>query len=58
MPRRLVTLAILALAGGACSRHPTHGRPMPRDTVPTTKAPPEPNAPPSNEPGEAHPPKQ
>jgi len=34
----LVPLLILAI-GGACSRHPTYGRPMPRDTVPTTKEP-------------------
>jgi hypothetical protein len=35
---RLTPLLILLLAG-ACSRHPTYGRPVPRDTLPATKAP-------------------
>jgi hypothetical protein len=38
---RLIPLVALALAG-ACSHHPTFGRPMPRDTVPTTKEQPKP----------------
>jgi hypothetical protein len=35
---RTVILLVLAVAVGACG-HPTYGRPAPRDTVPTTKAP-------------------
>jgi hypothetical protein len=38
---RLIPLVALVLAG-ACSHHPTFGRPMPQDTVPTTKERPEP----------------
>jgi hypothetical protein len=40
MSRALVHLVPLLLAlSAACSRHATYGRPMPRDTVPTTKEP-------------------
>jgi hypothetical protein len=37
---------LLLVVVGACSHNPTYGRPMPRDTVPTTKEPvtPEPEA--------------
>jgi hypothetical protein len=35
---RLTPLLILLLSG-ACSRHPSYGRPTPRDTVPTTTEP-------------------
>jgi hypothetical protein len=38
---RLIPLVALVLAG-ACSHHPTFGRPMPQDTIPTTKERPEP----------------
>lgn len=40
MNRRLLYLVplLLALSMG-CSRHATYGRPMPRDTVPTTEEP-------------------
>jgi hypothetical protein len=35
---RSAILLVLAGAVGACG-HPTYGRPAPRDTMPTTKAP-------------------
>jgi hypothetical protein len=34
---RLAPLVLILLA--ACSRHATYGRPLPRDTVPTTNEP-------------------
>jgi hypothetical protein len=33
------TLLLLALAVGACSRHPTYGRPTPRDSTPADDPP-------------------
>jgi hypothetical protein len=39
MRNATVLLLVVALAMGACSRHPTYGQPAPRDTMPTTKAP-------------------
>ena len=34
---------LLLLVAGACSRSPTYGRPMPRDTVPATSEPEDPD---------------
>jgi hypothetical protein len=42
----LVALLVVVTAG--CSRHATYGRPMPRDTVPTTNEPRNLRPPPDN----------
>lgn len=39
MRNATLLLLLVALLAGACSRHPTYGRPTPRDTVPNTKVP-------------------
>jgi hypothetical protein len=38
-PALVRLIPLLILLTGACSRHPTYGRPVPRDTLPTTKVP-------------------
>jgi len=38
--RRGTAFLLLALAVSACSRHPTYGRPTPRDTTPADDPPP------------------
>jgi hypothetical protein len=43
-------LLLLALAVSACSRGPTYGRPMPRDTTPADDPPPPNRAPVPTEP--------
>jgi hypothetical protein len=48
MPLMYLSLFLLMGLSGACSHRPTYGRPMARDTVPTTKEPPNPKATPTN----------
>jgi hypothetical protein len=43
-----LTLLLLTGLSAACSHRPTYGRPMPRDTVPTTKEPPNPKSTPTH----------
>ena len=49
--RRGTAFLLLALALGACFRHPTYGRPEPRDSTPADDPPP-PNRVPATEPTE------
>lgn len=50
--RRGTAFLLLALAVSACSRHPTYGRPTPRDSTPADDPPPTNEVPALTEPDE------